>query len=536
MNMSHPFYNSNNFFSNQFSINDFILLKKSNLSSYELVYTAKNKNSGNVYFLRTIPHPSTTNFQSNIDYMREVYILNDLSEKDAKFIVKYFTSFQDNNYIYIVYEFEEGKTLEQLRIEQKEKNEYIKQKRIINILTQLLEILEYLQDKCHIMHRQIRPENIIINSQNKIKLFNFGKSAYVMHKDESLVSRNSFNKGTMPYIAPEILNKEMYNYQIDIYCLGLTMYSIMNPTIELTKTNISQMNNQIKNEFYDEWLINFVENLRSPDVNSRYTAKEALQILSQNLNNPRRPEPDVAIIKPNINNISTEINKNRKNIIIGSQINNEILNLPNQSLSMKPIEKNQINNDKVPTKKNNINKNDMSNILSLINLPVMIQKYHHHPLINCLSLGRNKTPASSWSCDICGNMSYYSVPSFYCINCDFDVCQNCILKLGAQDIIIYNYGNENLFVEEENSNRKYINEKVHFHPMLKIQRDKMHSVVEMMCSICLKNLEKYEIFYYCNLCNHILCIDCYNKCDKNKSNNIDFIGPNTKTRPNIILK
>ena len=125
MNMSHPFYNSNNFFSNQFSINDFILLKKSNLSSYELVYTAKNKNSGNVYFLRMIPHPSTTNFQSNIDYMREVYILNDLSEKDAKFIVKYFTSFQDNNYIYIVYEFEEGKTLEQLRIEQKEKNEYI---------------------------------------------------------------------------------------------------------------------------------------------------------------------------------------------------------------------------------------------------------------------------------------------------------------------------------------------------------------------------------------------------------------------------
>ena len=82
------------------------------------------------------------------------------------------------------------------------------------------------------MHRQIRPENIIINSQNKIKLFNFGKSAYVMHKDESLVSRNSFNKGTMPYIAPEILNKEMYNYQIDIYCLGLTMYSIMNPTID----------------------------------------------------------------------------------------------------------------------------------------------------------------------------------------------------------------------------------------------------------------------------------------------------------------
>ena len=44
------------------------------------------------------------------------------------------------------------------------KERYLPQKLIINILTQLLETLQFLHDKCHVIHRNINPYNIILYS------------------------------------------------------------------------------------------------------------------------------------------------------------------------------------------------------------------------------------------------------------------------------------------------------------------------------------------------------------------------------------
>ena len=91
---------------------------------------------------------------------------------------------------------------------------------VIHILTKLLEALKYLHDTCKIINRDIKPDNIMIDRNNNIKIINFGLSAYLENQNNILVSRKSF-KGSVQFVPPEILlfNPRNYDYKIDIFSL-----------------------------------------------------------------------------------------------------------------------------------------------------------------------------------------------------------------------------------------------------------------------------------------------------------------------------
>ena len=59
-----------------------------------------------------------------------------------------------------------------------------------------------------------------------------------------------------------------------------------------------------------------------------------------------------------------------------------------------------------------------------INYPFLKTKYHIHSLIYCrtsrASIGYNK-----WSCDNCNGKFNNKIWSFYCTECDFDLCNTC---------------------------------------------------------------------------------------------------------------
>ena len=172
---------------------------------------------------------------------------------------------------------------------------------------------------------------------------------------------------------------------------------------------------------------------------------------------------------------------------------------------------------------NNINMNNMQNILSLINFPVLVPYHSQHPLINCYVTGRAK-PFGNWFCDSCKASYTYNIPSFYCTACDFDLCQKCFLSLGAYQIVIHNYLKSVINPNEKFRNESYIDIKIHNHPMVKIQREKTHFVLNLKCNRCIKDLQKNEQFYYCSLCNFCLCTNCY---EKNSQKNSTKIAENT---------
>lgn len=86
-------------------------------------------------------------------------------------------------------------------------------------ICQALELLE----KKKIVHRDIKPQNIFINSDGEFKLGDFG-TARTISRSATMMSV----KGTYAYMAPEIASGGEADFRSDIYSLGLVLYRLMN--------------------------------------------------------------------------------------------------------------------------------------------------------------------------------------------------------------------------------------------------------------------------------------------------------------------
>ena len=75
----------------------------------------------------------------------------------------------------------------------------------------------------HLVHRDIKPQNIFVNATGDYKLGDYG-TARVMESAVTAMSR----KGTYNYMAPEIYRNQPADSRVDIYSLGLVMYRLMN--------------------------------------------------------------------------------------------------------------------------------------------------------------------------------------------------------------------------------------------------------------------------------------------------------------------
>ncbi|KAK9758746.1 Protein kinase domain [Popillia japonica] len=85
------------------------------------------------------------------------------------------------------------------------------------ITSAVLKGLSYLRDKHAIIHRDVKPSNILINSNGEIKICDFGVSGQLI---DSMA--NSF-VGTRSYMSPERLQGTLYSVQSDIWSLGLSL-------------------------------------------------------------------------------------------------------------------------------------------------------------------------------------------------------------------------------------------------------------------------------------------------------------------------
>ena len=216
-----------------------------------------------------------------------------------------------------------------------------------------------------------------------------------------------------------------------------------------------------------------------------------------------------------LNNMSVYNNKAAMD-----QMNQFINYMNSNSLFSENIQQTMNNFEQNKKKYIQTNFNNMTNILSLINLPIIVPYHAEHPLINCKTPGRISEKYNFWQCDSCKSQYSYDVPTFFCTACDFDICQKCILSLGAFWIIIYNYNLGNLSeakIDEESSyTMKHLNKKIHHHPTIKIIREPSYYENKIRCNLCLKEIQKDENFYFCSLCNYSVCINCYNSKGQEK--------------------
>ena len=93
---------------------------------------------------------------------------------------------------------------------------------IIRLGCEISSALSYAADH-NLIHRDVKPENIFVDSFGKFKLGDFG-IARTIEKTTGGLSK----KGTESYMAPEVYLGKKYNAQVDIYSLGVVLYRFLN--------------------------------------------------------------------------------------------------------------------------------------------------------------------------------------------------------------------------------------------------------------------------------------------------------------------
>lgn len=136
-----------------------------------------------------------------------------LHECNFSHIVGFYGAFYSDGEISICMEYMDGGSLDLVL----KKGGRIPEDILGEITNAVLKGLSYLRDKHAIMHRDVKPSNILVNSGGEIKLCDFGVSGQLI---DSMA--NSF-VGTRSYMSPERLQGTFYSVQSDIWSLGLSL-------------------------------------------------------------------------------------------------------------------------------------------------------------------------------------------------------------------------------------------------------------------------------------------------------------------------
>ncbi|CAK68880.1 unnamed protein product (macronuclear) [Paramecium tetraurelia] len=208
----------------------------------------------------------------------EISILRQL---DHDGITRLFEVFENKKKIYIILEcLNGGELLDQIRSPTYKYNEQF----VMDFASNLLKIIGYVH-QTGIMHRDLKPENLILKDSNNYTDFaiaDFGLAEYYKNEVQYLEKC-----GTIGYIAPEVLRNQPYNQKIDIYSIGVILYTLFtgtlpfagNSTQEIYQNNLQAKVNQLqlKQINITEKAKQFVFSLLNENPERRPTAQEALR-------------------------------------------------------------------------------------------------------------------------------------------------------------------------------------------------------------------------------------------------------------------
>ncbi len=119
---------------------------------------------------------------------------------------------------YIAMEYVEGKSLKEY-LEERGRMELTQ---ILELMTQLLDGLDYAH-RHGVVHRDIKPGNIMLFADGRIKITDFG----IAHLDDSQLTRTGMMVGSPAYMAPEQCLGTTVDGRADIFAAGVVLYELL---------------------------------------------------------------------------------------------------------------------------------------------------------------------------------------------------------------------------------------------------------------------------------------------------------------------
>lgn len=113
-----------------------------------------------------------------------------------------------------------------------------------NIIKLAKDVLSALSacESLNIIHRDVKPGNILVNNFGSYKLCDFG----IAKSMDNAQNNMSINKGTPYYIAPEVTFSNNYDSSVDVYSLGVMLYQLANNNLRPFETEVNSYNDNNK--------------------------------------------------------------------------------------------------------------------------------------------------------------------------------------------------------------------------------------------------------------------------------------------------
>ena len=224
-------------------------------------------------------------------FQREALSASSLSHPN---IVEVYDVGEDNGSYYIVMEYIEGKHLKQLL----KKRGNLTLTEVVDVMLQVTDGMSAAHDS-YIIHRDIKPQNIMILENGLIKITDFG---IAMALNSTQLTQTNSVMGSVHYLPPEQASGKGATIQSDVYSMGILMYELLTGTLPFRGDNAVEIAlKHIKEPFptvrdkvnnLPQSIENIIMRATAKNVKNRYAdAKEMHDDLKTALSDSRASEP-----------------------------------------------------------------------------------------------------------------------------------------------------------------------------------------------------------------------------------------------------
>jgi tRNA A-37 threonylcarbamoyl transferase component Bud32 len=199
------------------TVEDYLISKEIGKGAYAVVRLAVHRFTKKQFAVKIYDKASFTELNRLKNAYREIHVLQQLSHPN---IISMHCFFDCQHYLYLILELISGPSLSDFT--KRHQDRKLSDQDSCRIFFQLIQAVSYIHSK-NISHRDIKFDNILLDSHLKVRLIDFGFSTLMPPK-----AKKKLFCGTPSYMAPEIVRREEYEGPpADIWACGVVLFGMV---------------------------------------------------------------------------------------------------------------------------------------------------------------------------------------------------------------------------------------------------------------------------------------------------------------------
>lgn len=155
------------------------------------------------------------------------------SHCDHPFIAKFYDLIEDDDNLYMIQEYADGGNM----LDSVNNRGSLTEAQVRRYFMQILSSLEYLHTHLHVMHRDLKAENVLLDQNDNVRLIDFGLCSIL--QDEAQIMKTAC--GSPAYAPPEMIQGRSYNHKVDTWSAGILLFAIADCQLPFDEPNVQRL-------------------------------------------------------------------------------------------------------------------------------------------------------------------------------------------------------------------------------------------------------------------------------------------------------